>query len=66
MCARVAALVTQRAEAMMAFADPEQAFTASGRCLKVGNGWIHLYRLDPRLKGYEMLIASSSNRRWRM
>ncbi|MFT4055736.1 MAG: hypothetical protein QM681_14625 [Novosphingobium sp.] len=58
----VAALVTQRAEAMMAFADPEDAFTASGQRLKAGNGWIHLYKLDLRLKGYEMLIASSNNK----
>ncbi len=58
----VAALVTQRAEAMMAFPDPEKAFTASGHRLKAGNGWIHLYKLDSRLKGYEMLIASSNNK----
>ncbi|SCW94765.1 Part of AAA domain-containing protein [Sphingobium faniae] len=58
----VAALVTQRAEAMMAFPDPQDAFTASGERLKAGAGWIHLYKLDPSLKGYEMLIASSNNK----
>lgn len=58
----VAALVTQRAEAMTAFADPEDAFTPSGQIIKAGNGRIQPYRLDPRLKGYEMLIASSNNK----
>lgn len=58
----VAALVTQRAEAMAAFDDPETAFEAFGHRLKAGNGWIELYRLDSRLKGFEMLIASSNNK----
>jgi energy-coupling factor transporter ATP-binding protein EcfA2 len=58
----VAALVTERASVMAGFADPEQAFTASGETLKAGAAWIHLYRLDPRLKGFEMLVASSNNK----
>jgi energy-coupling factor transporter ATP-binding protein EcfA2 len=58
----LAALVTQRAEAMTAFDDPEAAFRAFGHRLKAGSGWIHLYRLDPSLKGFEMLIASSNNK----
>lgn len=58
----VAALVTARASVMAGFADPEQAFTASGETLKAGAAWIHLYRLDPHLKGFEMLVASSNNK----
>lgn len=58
----VAALVTERASVMATFADPEQAFTASGEKLKVGSAWIHLYQVDPRLKGFEMLVASSNNK----
>lgn len=58
----VAGLVTERASVMAGFADPEQAFTASGETLKAGAAWIHLYRLDPRLKGFEMLVASSNNK----
>ena len=57
----VAALVTERAQAMMAFADPETAFHTTGKRLKAGAGWLHLYRLDARLKGFEMLVASSNN-----
>lgn len=58
----VASLVSQRADAMMRFDDPETAFTPSGQRLKFGNAFVHLYRLDPSLKGFEMLIASSNNK----
>jgi hypothetical protein len=58
----VAAIVTQRAEAMTLFDDPEQAFRSSGQKMKAGQGWLHLYHLDPRLKGFEMLVASSNNK----
>ncbi|WP_158913266.1 DEAD/DEAH box helicase [Caulobacter sp. S45] len=58
----VAALVTTRAGVMAAFDDPEKAFAASGAKLNLGGAWIHLYRLDPRLKGFEMLVASSNNK----
>lgn len=57
----LAALVTERAQAMMAFADPATAFHATGKRLKAGNGWLHLHQLDDRLKGFEMLVASSNN-----
>lgn len=58
----VAALVTQRASALTAFDDPETAFSHTGQKLNLGGAWIHLYRLDPRIKGFEMLIASSNNK----
>lgn len=58
----VAALVTERAEAMAVWEDPEKAFAQSGERLKAGQSWLHLYRLDPRLKGFEMLVASSNNK----
>lgn len=58
----IAGLVTKRAAAMAAFNDPEKAFTNSGERLNLGGGWIHLYKLEPGLKGYEMLIASSNNK----
>lgn len=58
----VAALVTQRASAMAALNDPEEAFSASGHKLQAGSGWLHLYRLDESLRGFEMLLASSNNR----
>jgi energy-coupling factor transporter ATP-binding protein EcfA2 len=58
----VAALVTERASAMARFDDPESAFVHSGEKLNLGGAWIHLYRIDPRLRGFEMLVASSNNK----
>lgn len=58
----VAALITQRAEAMCRFDDPSKAFSHSNDKLKAGAGWLHLYSLDPTLKGYEVLVASSNNK----
>jgi AAA domain len=58
----VAAIVTARAEAMTNWDDPESAFTASGEKIQAGAGWLDLYKLDARLKGFEMLVASSNNK----
>lgn len=57
----VAAVVTARAEAMAGFDDPATALIHSGQT-KIGQNWLHLYRLDPRLKGFEMIVASSNNK----
>lgn len=57
----VAALVTERARSMTTFANPADAFLATGKRIRAGAGWLHLYRLDERLKGFEMLVASSNN-----
>lgn len=58
----VAAVVTARADAMSAFNDPAEAFIHSGEKLRAGQAWLHLYRLDQKLKGFEMLVASSNNK----
>jgi AAA domain len=58
----VAGVVTARAEAMAKFDDPERAFEHSGQQLKAGNSWIHLYRLNASLRGFEMVVASSNNK----
>ena len=58
----VAGVVTERAEMMAKFKDPEEAFQHSGAKLKAGDGWIHLYRLNQSLRGFEMVIASSNNK----
>lgn len=57
----VADQVTRRAEKLLLYDDPEVAFTDSGQRLRAGNGWIHLYRLSPELRGHEVLVASSNN-----
>ncbi len=59
----VASVVSARAEVMADYDDPAEAFSNSGQRLSVGGrAWLHLYRLDARLKGFEMLIASSNNK----
>lgn len=59
----VAACVLDRAVAMAAFDDPEKAFTPSGEKMAAGEkAFFHLYALDSRLKGHEILVASSNNK----
>jgi len=58
----VADLVTRRAQVMASFQNPAEAFSASGHRVKAGADFWHLYRLDPRLKGFEILVASSNNK----
>ena len=58
----VAAVVTARAEVMAGFDDPTTAFVHSGERVNLGQSWLHLYRLDPCLSGFEMIVASSNNK----
>jgi hypothetical protein len=58
----VAGVVTERAEAMAKFDDPEMAFEHSGHKLKAGNSWLRLYRLNISLRGFEMVVTSSNNK----
>lgn len=57
----VAALVTQRAEAMCRFDDPARAFSDSGQRLRLGSESASLYTIDRSLRGFEILVASSNN-----
>jgi ABC-type branched-subunit amino acid transport system ATPase component len=58
----VAGVVAARAEAMACFDDPSTAFIHSGERINFSSSWLHLYRLDPRLKGFEMIVTSSNNK----
>lgn len=58
----IAAIVTNRAEVMCSYDDPEQAFAHSGQKIKKGNAFIHLYRLDGKIRGHEIIVASSNNK----
>lgn len=58
----IAALVTKRAKILCTYDDPEKAFINSKIILKKEHSFIHLYRLDPKIKGYEMIVASSNNK----
>jgi AAA domain len=58
----VASVVTERAEVMAEYDDPEEAFQTTGLRIKVGQGWLHLYQLDESLRGFEIVVASSNNK----
>jgi AAA domain len=58
----VAHVVTDRAKQMVDYADPEKAFAPSGEKIKRGQAFIHLYRLENKLRGFEMVVASSNNK----
>ncbi|XAV88125.1 MAG: AAA domain-containing protein [Candidatus Symbiodolus clandestinus] len=63
----IAGLVSQRAEVLCRFADPTTAFTRiSGHKgideVKCGQGKYQIYQIDPRLRGFELLCASSNNK----
>ncbi|AAY49474.1 DEAD/DEAH box helicase [Xanthomonas campestris] len=57
----VADQLTRRAEAMCAFNDPNKAFkTAWSKRIRGENQ--ELFALDPSLRGFEMVVASSNNK----
>ena len=58
----VAGIVTQRAQAMVRFENPETAFLPTDLKLSVGQAWIHLYKVSDSLKGFEIVVASSNNK----
>ncbi|SEW53816.1 AAA domain-containing protein [Chitinophaga arvensicola] len=58
----MAGLITARAEAMCTFKDPATAFKESGEKILINSATLRLHKLDARLKGFEMLIASSNNK----
>jgi hypothetical protein len=58
----VASVVTERAETMAQYDDPEEAFVKTGLRIRVKSGWFHLYQLDDSLRGFEIVVASSNNK----
>lgn len=57
----VAGIVHTRAKAMVAFEDPETAFSHRDK-IRWGNAFQHLYEVDESLRGHEILVASSNNK----
>jgi len=57
----VAAVLIDRAKALYAFKDTDDAFEHSGQ-MKLGNGFVHLYKLNETLRGHEMVVASTNNK----
>ncbi|HVU54564.1 MAG TPA: ATP-binding protein [Puia sp.] len=58
----VAGVVAGRAEAMCTFDNPADAFIDSGEKIAAGQTRLSLYKLDQKLKGFEIVIASSNNK----
>ena len=58
----VAHVVTERARVMASYDDPETAFTNSMQRVKKGNAFLWMYELDERLRGFELVVASSNNK----
>lgn len=58
----VAHIVSERASVMATFDDPEDAFSNSNLRIKKGNAFLWLYKLDDRLRGFEIIVASSNNK----
>lgn len=57
----LAAVVTDRARQLATYDDPNSAFTHAGQ-MRSGNSWLHLYKLDQRLRGHEIVVASTNNK----
>ncbi|MEL7041992.1 MAG: AAA domain-containing protein [Pseudomonadota bacterium] len=58
----VSQVIVDRASGMASFGDPTEAFKATGQEIPTGGqGVWQIHELDDRLKGHEMLIASSNN-----
>ncbi len=59
----VAHCVSSRAAKLVEFDDPEKAFIQTGQKIRVGDGaFLCLYGLDPGIKGFELVVASSNNK----
>ena len=57
----VASIVAERAEIMASYNDPQDAFIHAGQ-VKRGQSFIHMYKLHDKLRGYEIVVASSNNK----
>jgi hypothetical protein len=58
----VAARIIERATVMSEFKRPASAFTPTDQILQRSGAKIILHKLDERLKGFEMVVASSNNK----
>lgn len=57
----VASVLVERAKALYAFKNTDDAFEHAGQ-MKLGNGFVHLYKLHESLRGHEILVASTNNK----
>lgn len=57
----VSSVLVERAKALYAFTDTDSAFDHAGS-MKLGNSFVHLYKLHETLRGHEILVASTNNK----
>lgn len=57
----VAGVMVERAKALSKFKNTDDAFKHSGQ-MKLGGGFVHLYKLDESLRGHEIVVASTNNK----
>lgn len=57
----VSNVIVQRAEVLIGFDDPADAFEHAGQ-MRMGQAFCNLYKIDDRIKGYEVLVSSSNNK----
>ncbi len=57
----VASVLVDRAVALHAFENTDDAFEHAGK-MKLGSAFVHLYRLHESLRGHEIVVASSNNK----
>ncbi|MCA0922968.1 AAA domain-containing protein [Pseudooceanicola nanhaiensis] len=58
----VAARIVERAQVMCAYKRPADAFSPTSQSLQRSGAKITLYKLDEKLKGFEMVVTSSNNK----
>ncbi len=58
----VAHVVTERARVMATYDEPEDAFSKTGLVSGKGGAFLHFYKIDERLRGFELVVASSNNK----
>jgi hypothetical protein len=56
----VAKVVADRADRLAEYDDPRSAFTHVTQ-MATGGAYTHLYKIDDRLRGFEIVVASSNN-----
>lgn len=58
----VANVITERARVLATYDDPEKAFSNSQERIRKGQAFLWMYKIDEKLRGFEMVVASSNNK----
>lgn len=58
----IAYCVCERAAALIGFENPKTAFTKTNRSVPAGSAFYSISLMNPSLRGFELLVASSNNR----